>query len=60
MNGEVVDIEKSSQLAEESLRALWVVDASLFEYRRCSCCGGLRHAPPSLTAPRAERDPPGS
>jgi hypothetical protein len=60
MNVEVVDAEERSKLAEQSLRALWLVDASLFEYCRCRCCGGLRFAPPSLTAPREERDPPES
>ena len=60
MNNEVADTKKPPVLTEQSLRALWIVDASLLESSRCSCCGGLRHAAPSLTAPRAERDSPES
>ena len=58
MSVEIVEAPEPSKLAEQSVRVLWMIDASLFESCRCSCCGGLRHAaPPSLTAPRAELDP---
>jgi hypothetical protein len=59
MNDAVVAAEEPSKIVEQSLRALWIFDSTVFESCRCACCGGLRHAAPQLTAPREAPDQPG-
>jgi hypothetical protein len=42
MSTAMVESEKSSDVAEKALRALWMFDVTAFESCRCTCCGGLR------------------
>jgi hypothetical protein len=58
MSEAVVAAQEPSKIAEQSLRALWIFDSTVFESCRCACCGGLRHAAPGLIAPREARDRP--
>ena len=58
MSDAVIAAEEPSKIAEQSLRALWIFDSTVFESCRCTCCGGLRHAAPDLTARPAELDRP--
>jgi hypothetical protein len=60
MSDAVIAAEEPSKLAEQSLRALWIFDSTVFESCRCACCGGLRHATQELTAPPAVLDRPES
>ena len=56
----VIEADEPSKLAEQSMRALWVLDSPVFESCRCACCGGLRRVERELIAPQAEPDRPGS
>jgi hypothetical protein len=59
MSDGAVEAAEPSKIAEQSLRALWIFDSTVFESCRCACCGGLRHAAPELIAPREAPDQPG-
>lgn len=50
MSNVMVDSKKSSDVAEQALRALWMFDVTAFESCRCACCGGLRHSAALLSA----------